>query len=126
MPNLVAARRGRPVHERGCGDDLARGAEAALERVCADERVHEPVVAQALDRRHFTLADRLRERDARERGRAVEEDSARAAMALAAGDLRPRQAEIVADRLGKRLQDGAVDRVAATVDDELNQRPPSA
>jgi hypothetical protein len=84
------------------------------------------VLAQALDRRHLALADSLRERDARERGRAVEEDRARTAVTFAAGDLRPRQPEIVAERLGKGLQDGAVDRVAAAVDDELSQRPPSA
>jgi hypothetical protein len=84
------------------------------------------VVAEALDRRDLALADGLRERDARERGRSVEEDGARAAVSLAAGDLRPRQPEIVAERLGKCLQDGAVDRIAATVDDEVSQRPPSA
>jgi hypothetical protein len=84
------------------------------------------MVAQALDRRDLALADGLRERDARERGRAVEEDGAGAAVPFAAGDLRPRQPEVVAERLGKGLQDGAVDRVAAAVDDELSQRPPSA
>ena len=34
-------------------DDLARRAEAALDRVGADERVDQRVVAQALDRRHL-------------------------------------------------------------------------
>ena len=54
------------------------------------------------------------------------EDGARAAMPFSAGDLRAREPEVVAERLGKRLQDGAVDRVAAAVDDQLRQRPPSA
>jgi hypothetical protein len=84
------------------------------------------MVAKALDRRHLARADRLRERDARERRRPVEQDGARTTVALSAGDLRAREPEVVAKRLGKRLQDGAVDRVAAAVDDQLSQRPPSA
>jgi hypothetical protein len=126
VPDLLAARRGRLAHERGGGDDLARRAEAALERVRADERVDEPVVAQPLDRGDLALTDRLRERDAGERGRTVEENGARATVPLSAGDLRSRQPEFVAERLGEGLEDGAVDRVAAAVDDELSQRPPSA
>ena len=38
-------------------DDLPGRAEAALQRVGADERVDERVVAQPLDRRHLALAD---------------------------------------------------------------------
>ena len=53
VPNLVGRRRGRRVDERDRADDLARRAEAALQRVGAHERVDHRVVAQPLDRRHL-------------------------------------------------------------------------
>ena len=46
---------GRRVDERDRADDLARRAEAALQRVCAHERVDHRMVAQPLDRRHLAL-----------------------------------------------------------------------
>jgi hypothetical protein len=126
VADLLAARCGRLVHECGGGDDLAGRAEPALKGVRAHEGVHERVVPQPFDGRHLARADCLRERDARERRRAVEENGAGAAMPFPAGDLRAREPEVVTERLGERLQDGAVDRVAAAVDDQLRQRPPSA
>ena len=81
---------GVAVDERDRAHDLARRAEAALQRVGADERVDHRVVAQALDRRHLAPADPVGERDARERRRAVDEHGARAAVPLVARDLRAR------------------------------------
>ena len=54
----------------------------------------------------------------REHGHAVELDGARAAVALAAGDLRPGQAEVLAQRLGERPADRRVERVVVAVDAE--------
>jgi hypothetical protein len=116
MPDLLRRRLRVRGHERGRRDDLAWGAEAALERVGADERADERMVAEALDRRHLSVAHGVDERDAAERRRAVELDGARAAMALAAGDLRPRQAELVAQRLGQRLADRCLELVVVAVD----------
>ena len=86
-----------------------------------DERLDERVVAQALDRRHLAVADRVHERDAREHRYAVELDRAGAAVALAAGDLRAGQAELVAQGVGERRPDRGVDLVAAAVDAQLRQ-----
>ena len=108
--------------ERGRRDDLARRAEAALERVGANERIDELVVARALDRRHLAGAHGVDERDAREHGHAVELDRAGAAVALAAGDLRPRQAEVVAQGLRERPPDRSVERVVVSVDARLRHR----
>ena len=102
--------------QRGCRDDLPGGAEAALERVGADECSDERVVAQSLDRRHLPVADRVDECDAGQHRHTVELDGAGAAMALAAGDLRPRQAEIVAEDVSERAPDVRVERVVVTVD----------
>ena len=62
----------------------------------ADEGVDQRMVAQAFDRRHLAFVDRVDERDAGERGHAVEQHRAGAAVAFVAADLRPRQAEVVA------------------------------
>jgi hypothetical protein len=100
---------GLGLDQRGGRDDLTGRAEPALERVGADERVHERVVPQPLDRRHLALADRVNERDAREHGHAVELHRARAAVAFRAGDLRAGQAELLAQSLGERQPDRRVD-----------------
>src|SRR6476619_3698920 len=111
MAYLVARRLGDRLDERGGRDDLPRCAEAALERVGADERLHEGMVAQPFDGRHLALADGVDQRDARERGRAVEQHGAGAAVSLAARDLRPRQAELAAEDVEQR----GADRRAALV-----------
>jgi hypothetical protein len=116
MPDSLWRWRGLGLDQRRGRDDLARGAEAALERVRADERVHERVVVQALDRRHLALADGVHQRDAGEHGHAVELDGARAAVALPAGDLRPGQPQRSAQRLGQRLADRRLHLVARSVD----------
>jgi hypothetical protein len=54
------------------------------------------VVAETFDRRHLTIADRVHERDARERRDTVELDGARTAVSLAARDLRAREPEVFA------------------------------
>jgi hypothetical protein len=121
VPDLVAARVRVRRDERRRGDDLARRAEAALERVGANERVDEWMVPQALDRGHLALADRVHERDAAEGRDAVELDRARAAVTFAAGDLRPRQAEVLAQRLGQGAADGCLELVVVTVDAEATR-----
>ena len=116
VTDLLARRRARRLHERDGADDLAGRAEAALQRVGAHERVDHRMVAQPLDRRHLGALDRVRERDARERRRAVDEHRAGAAMPFAAGDLRPGQRQLVAQRLGERRADGRVHLVDVVVD----------
>ena len=61
---------------------------------------------------------RCDERDAREHRDAVELHGARAAVTLAAGDLRPGQAELVAQDVGERAADRRVDRLVVAVDVE--------
>src|SRR5712691_13274182 len=110
MSNLVTARRGVSGDERGGGDDLSGRAEAALHRVCAREGRDERMVAQRLDRRHLARADRVRERDARQRRHALELNRARSAVTLVAGDLRAGEAEILAQHLSERTPEGDVER----------------
>lgn len=100
--------------ERGGGIEVGRGREAPRDRRDAGE-----------GEASLALAHGVCQRDARQRPRAVQENGPRAAVALPAGDLRPRGPEVVSEGLGERLQDGAVDLVAAAVDEELRQRPPS-
>jgi hypothetical protein len=119
VPDLVRARIRVGLDESRRGHDLARRAEAALERVSADERVDERVLAQALDRCHLALADHVHERDARVDGDAVEQHGARAAVALGARDLRPGEAKLVSQRLRERRADRHREAVHLTVDLEL-------
>ena len=121
MADLLSGRLGRRLDERHGADDLAGRAEAALERVAADEGIDHRMVAQALDRRHACAVERVHERDARQRGCAVDEHGAGAAMAFAAGDLGAGQREVVPQRLGERRSDLRRDVVAVTVDRELHQ-----
>ncbi len=123
MPDLLARRLWDGSDERRRRDDLAGRAEAALERVGADEGVDERVVAESFDRRHLAGADGVDERDAREHGHPVQLDGAGATVALAAGDLRARQAEVVAEGLGERPPDGCIERVVVSVDAQLRHRP---
>src|SRR5438105_1200074 len=97
MSNLIAARARVRGDECGGRHDLPRSAEAALHGVGADER------------------------DAREHRDAVDQHRARAAMALAARDLRAGEAEIFAQHLRERAADRSVDLVTAAVDLELRR-----
>jgi hypothetical protein len=63
----------------------------------------------------------VHKRDAAEHGDAVELDRAGAAVALAAGDLRPRQPEVVAQRLGERPPDRRLERLELAFDAQLRQ-----
>ena len=112
-------RLGLGLDERRRRDDLPRRAEAALERVGADEGVDERMVAQAFDRRHLALADGVHERDAREHRHAVELHRAGAAVPLAAGDLRAGQSEVLAQGLGQGAADRGVDLAGRAVDLQL-------
>src|SRR5438445_8439932 len=121
MTNLIAARARVRGDECGRGHDLPRRAEAALHSVGADERVDQRMVAQAFDRRDLGPVDCVDERDARERRYAVDQHGARAAMALAARDLRAGETEILTQHLCERAADRSVDLVAAAVDLELRR-----
>src|SRR6185437_4510070 len=107
VTDLLAGRLGVRRDERGCRDDLAGRAEAALDGVGADERLDERVLAEPLDRRHLAV-DRVRERDAREPRHAVDLHGAGTAVALVAGDLRPGQAELLPQNLREARPDGSV------------------
>jgi hypothetical protein len=122
VPNLLAGRARDGGDERRRRDDLARCAEAALERVRADERIDQGMVAEPFDRCHLARADGVDERDAREHRHAVQLDGAGAAVALAAGDLRAGQAEVLAQGLRQRPADRGVERVVVPVDAKLRHR----
>lgn len=101
MPDLVPRRAWVRTDQRSCRDDLSGRAEPALDRVGANERSDQRVVTETFDRRYFAIADRVHERDARERRHAVELDGAGTAVPLAARDLRAREAEVFAQDLGE-------------------------
>jgi hypothetical protein len=61
----------------------------------------------------------VHERDARQRRHAVDEHRARTAMPFAARDLRARQRQLVAERLGERGPDLRVELVDVVVDVKL-------
>jgi len=71
-------------------------AKPALDGVGPNERSDQRVVAETFDRRHLAIADRVHERDARERRDTVELDGARTAVSLAARDLRAGEPEVFA------------------------------
>ena len=121
MTDLLAARRRVGGDERRGRDDLPGRAETALERVGANERLDQGVVAKALDRRYLPL-DRVDEGEARQHRDAVELDGAGAAVAFVAGNLRPRQPELVAEHLGEGGADLGLDRVPLTVDAKLKHQ----
>src|SRR6185503_7274829 len=115
-------RRGVMREQRGRRDDHAAGAVAALHRVLRDERLLHGVkvvaLSQPLDRRDLAL-DRLpRGHEARRNGSAVHDDVARAALAAAAAEARPGQAEIIAEHAKERSARRWVHAVGCAVDDE--------
>jgi hypothetical protein len=121
VPDLVTRRLGVRLDERRCGDDLAGCAKPALKCIGPNERRDERVLAQTLDRGHLPLSDRVDESDAGEDRDAVELHGASSAVALAAGDLRARQAEIETQRLGQRPLDRGLQPVDPAVDAKLDQ-----
>jgi hypothetical protein len=125
MPDVVGRRLRHRFDERRGRDDLPGRAEAALERVGADERIDERVVGETFDRSHRAVADRVGERDAGEDQDAVELNRAGAAVALAASDLGAGEAEVEPQDLGEGALDRRVQPAAVTVDgeSELRQRP---
>ena len=118
VPDLLRRRRGVGGDERRRRDDLAGSAEAALERVCPDERVHHRMVAEPLDRRHLTV-DPVDERDAGEDGDAVDLNGAGAAVALVAGDLGAGHADVLAQPLRERAADRRIELVRPAVHAQL-------
>ncbi len=67
------------------------------ERLAQD--IHNRIVFQALERRHFGAVDRGREGDAGPRGRSVDQHGARAANAVLAADMRRRQVLVLAQEV---------------------------
>jgi hypothetical protein len=101
VPDLVLRRVWVRTDQRSCRHDLSGRAEPALNGVGANERSDQRVVAETFDRRHLAIADRVNERDARERWDTVELDGARTAVSLAACDLRTGEPEVFAQDLGE-------------------------
>ena len=101
MPDLVPRRAWVRTDQRSCRDDLSGRAEPALDGVGANERGDQRVVTKTFDRRHLAIADRMHERDARERRDTVELDGARTAVSLSARDLRAGEPEVFTQDLGE-------------------------
>ena len=99
MPDLVLRRAWVRTDQRSCRDNLSGCAEPALDGIGTNERSDQRVVAETFDRRHLAIADRVHERDARERRDTVELDGARTAVSLAARDLRAGEPEVFAQNL---------------------------
>ena len=107
LADLVVARVRRSREEVGGGDDESGGAEAALDRSRFDEGrldgVEPGAVGEPLDRRHLVTVGLRREDEAGADEGAVEQHRARAALPLLARVLRPRVAELLAQREEQRL-----------------------
>ena len=88
---------GLVLKQRHGSHDHAGRAVTALHRVVIEERllhaVELPIRAETLDRLDAMTGERRRARRARANGFAIDEDRARAALALAAAVLRARQLE---------------------------------
>src|SRR5581483_7093055 len=86
--------------------DLARRAVAALNRVVLDERLLQrmqlSVPREPLDRRDLGVLAGDRENEAAVHPATVEQHGARAALAVIAALLRPREAEVLAQRVEER------------------------
>ena len=96
MPDLVLRRAWVRTDQRSCRNDLPGRAKPALDGVGANERSDQRVVPETFDRRYLAIADRVHERDTRERRDTVELDGARTAVSLAARDLRAGEPEVFA------------------------------
>ena len=99
MPDLVLRRAWVRTDQRSCRNDLPGRAKPALDGVGANERSDQRVVPETFDRRYLAIADRVHERDTRERRDTVELDGACTAVSLAARDLRTRESEVFAQDL---------------------------
>ena len=102
MSTISCAGRRAPREEVGRGDQDARRAEAALQRVMTAERLLQRPPRQALDRAHVAAVGLHGEHQARAHGDAVELDGARAADAVLAADVRARQAELVSQEVAQQ------------------------
>jgi hypothetical protein len=96
VPDLVLRRAWVRTDQRSCRNDLPGRAKPALDGVGANERSDQRVVPETFDRRYLAIADRVHERDTRERRDTVELDGARTAVSLAARDLRAGEPEVFA------------------------------
>src|SRR6185437_9267300 len=114
----------RGAEQSGRREDLARRAEAALERVVLDERGLDPVeriaAGEALDGRDAAPVAGGGEREAGVDRRFVEENGAGAALAAAADELRAGELQPFAQRDEQRLMVGRGDVVRGSVDDEAH------
>src|SRR5439155_7943737 len=109
-------------------DDEPRRAEAALHRSCLDERglhgMELAVLREPLDRHDLVPVRLRREDEARADERAVEQHRARAALALPARVLRPRQAEPLAEREEQALARPPVRLAQLAVANDLDPHAP--
>ena len=124
LADLVVRRVRDAPEEIGRGDDEARRAEAALHRAGVGERllhrVEAGVAAEALDRDDVVPVGLRGEDEARAHELAVEEDRARAALALLARVLRPGQLEPVAERRQEALARPDLGLAPLAVDRQLD------
>ena len=124
LADLVVRRVGTAAQEIGRGDDEARRAEAALHRARVGERllhrVQGAIAAEALDRDDVVPVGLRGEDEARAHELAVEEDGARAALALLARVLRAGELEPVAERREEALAGPDVGLAPLAVDRELD------
>src|ERR671924_1923432 len=124
LADLVLARVGMPLEKRGCRDDEPGSAEAALDSARLDESllhpVQAPLLAEALDGHDFVPVRLGGEDEARAHELPVQEDGARPALALLAGVLRARQAELLAQREEQALPRPDVGLHRLAVDDDLD------
>ncbi len=112
------------VEEGLGGQDDAAQAEAALGGLFVDERLLNRMrllgCPEALERRDRSRADLADRRDTRADRTSVGEHRARAALALAAAELRPAKGEIVAQDVEQRRRGIDVDRLRASVNVQVS------
>ena len=118
LVDLLPGRPRLPLQQGGRAHDLARRAEAALECVLRHERLlyrRGALGREPLDRHDLVPCRRLGEEQAGVDGLPVDEHGTGAAGALAAGELRPEELEIVAED-GEQAPTLRLHRVALSVD----------
>src|SRR5215468_4888707 len=125
-PHLVTARGGIVLEERLRGEENARGAVAALGGAELGEGLLEGMepgpAGHALDRRDRLTLRLDGERQTRQRGLAVDEHGAGAALAQLAAVLGAREPEILAQDLEQRLVDGDDQLPRLAIDRECQLR----
>src|SRR5262245_11314652 len=116
------------AHTGDGGENLARCAVAALERVVIDEGLlhgmqRPPARREALDGRDRTPLRCYRERQARQHPTSCDQDRAGTALAMVAALLRSREVEMIAQRVEQRRADVERQTMAAAVDVERDHHP---